>query len=501
MGWVYVANEENEGNMVMAATKRWQEQQGAALLGTILIVTMLMVLGVGSLFLATQEIRSAQSASQEVSARYLAESGIALVQRWFHDSDFLASHPASGHLAKQHHLPGYGPSFYDAQGGSQFTGTAQYPDLMLQASNQADHVLLNDVRAGWLRSLGNDGRILNLRLFRPTRKGLLNSLTIEAERSGIRRTVTVQMGASGIPPISVGAMIQQRFGSPLVRGVPLRLPVEVHWGDLKVKGDVHLGRPFLVPAKTGMGPVNGSSYRQMGNPEDRWFDMFVGGNIVHNLPVGTTSLLALNMYEQQDPLPGVHSDAWDYTRMKRVALQEGSYFVLGTDGLLYDSATSSGGLGRDPNLVLASKKIGDHRGLIFIDTLDQQPPGPMNLGQLTLNANYIEGLLVINAHVHWNPKGSGKVLSTWSPPDPASGAKVQVPLSGIHLQGVLSVAGDVTFQGNPRVFGAVIVGGGVRASSLSHTPLEIWYDHDFHQGLFRGVPSVFLAPGTWYELY
>ncbi len=485
----------------MENSKRGFDQQGAALLGTILIVTMLMVLGIGSLVVATQEIRSADSVRKAISARYLAESGIALIQRWFHDSDFRITHPAKHRLTKQYRLPGYGPSFFSAQGTSQFTGTPQQPDLILQASNPVDQILLNDVKTGWLRGLARDGSIVNLRMYQPIRKGLLSSVMIEAERKGIGRTVTVQLGASRIPPISMGAMIHQNSGVPSGPGSIAPLPIEVHWGDLKVKNDVHIGSPVFIPTKTILGTIDGRSYRQMSSPEDRWFDLIAGGNILVTSSAGSNVSLGLNMYENQDPVPGVHPDAWDYARMKHVALQEGHYYVLGSDGLLYDSSASSSGVGKDPNLVLGSQTVGDHRGLIFIDTLDQQPPNPTNLGQLTLTSEYIEGIVIINAHVHWHPKGRGEALNVWSPPDPITQAQVAVPLSRIHLQGVLSVAGDLTFKSNPRVFGAVIVGGGVRTIASSGTAIEIWYDHDFAQGHFRGVPLVFLAPGTWHEWY
>jgi hypothetical protein len=32
-------------------------------------------------------------------------------------------------------------------------------------------------------------------------------------------------------------------------------------------------------------------------------------------------------------------------------------------------------------------------------------------------------------------------------------------------------------------------------------PLEVWYNHDLRAGLMRGMPLVYVAPGTWYERY
>jgi hypothetical protein len=55
-------------------------------------------------------------------------------------------------------------------------------------------------------------------------------------------------------------------------------------------------------------------------------------------------------------------------------------------------------------------------------------------------------------------------------------------------------------DGKVKLYGAVVTGGTITASSPGGT-LEVWYDHDLGQGLFRGLPIVYRAPGTWMAKY
>lgn len=148
--------------------------------------------------------------------------------------------------------------------------------------------------------------------------------------------------------------------------------------------------------------------------------------------------------------------------------------------------------------------MGEHHGLVFIDTLDALPPHGDNLGTILIETDYAEGIFIVNAHIQFRPRGSGKSVSALSPPDEGStsvATRIPVTLSGIHLNGILSTAGDVSYEGRPRVFGALLVEGHISPSLPSYTPIEVWYDSDFRNGMFRGLPVAFTAPGTWQEKY
>ena len=63
-----------------------------------------------------------------------------------------------------------------------------------------------------------------------------------------------------------------------------------------------------------------------------------------------------------------------------------------------------------PADALESHAIGDHRGLVFIDTVDGQPPRVDNMGTLVLDTDYFEGLLVVQGHVALSPRAAGNLF-------------------------------------------------------------------------------------------
>ncbi len=193
--------------------------------------------------------------------------------------------------------------------------------------------------------------------------------------------------------------------------------------------------------------------------------------------------------------------------MKKQARRYGTYYVMDRQGLLYRNGTVEPGVGLRPEELFSSESGGDHPGLVFIDTMDGRQPEPTNLGTLSLETEYLEGVFFINAHVQFKPRGSGRPVSAFSPPagspaDPDwSHMRVPVQLAGIHLNGMLYAAGDVVVEGHPRIYGALVAGGKLMAASASSGPVELWYNHDFAGGLVKGIPLVSLVPGSFQELF
>ncbi|MER3422515.1 MAG: hypothetical protein C4293_04055 [Nitrospiraceae bacterium] len=476
-----------------------QEERGAALIGVILVFLILSLLGGVALRLAAEEIQQVSAIRDEAVAQHLAEAGIDLVMQWFHDPS-SASNQIATLFARRYDLHD-GPSFFDASGKSQFSGTSESPDLLYDASTPADDRLLNDPTSGWFRSLRSLGRVLKLKVYGPIRPGLLCTVEITAETKNLIRTLSVQLGTRSIPPLRAGVQI----GSSSITSPLEPLPVWLHWGDLKVKGNAYLGKQEVFPVKTSLAPVTGQSYLEMSRREDRWLNLLLSGEAIFapsSLPLANN--FPSNVYPHQDPMPGLHQDVWQYETIKKYSLLYGSYYVLNRDGLLYRNGTIEPGQGLNPEDVFRSEAVGDHHGLVFVDTLDQQPPRGDNLGTVTLETDYAEGLFMINAHVHLKPKGTGKSVPALSPPNEGSsslGNRLPVELSNIHVQGVLYVAGDFSFEGQPRLYGALVTNGRILAMAGNSTPIEVWYNHELRSGLFRGIPLVYVAPGTWQEKY
>ncbi len=60
-------------------------ERGAVLIGAIMLVVIFSLLGTVSMNMATQEIEGTLAVRDEAVARHLAEAGVDLVVRWFHD--------------------------------------------------------------------------------------------------------------------------------------------------------------------------------------------------------------------------------------------------------------------------------------------------------------------------------------------------------------------------------------------------------------------------------
>lgn len=479
-------------------------QRGIALLGAMVLVLVLSLLAATLLNLAGQESVGAAAGREAAVAQQLADAAGELVLAWFHTAPIPPQ--AASMVAKKHRTVTGAPSFFDANGRSQFIGSADHPDLLLDARNPTDESVLNDPESGLFRALRQFGSVQELKLYAPTDPGLLctvDAIVATQGRPSFKQSVTMQLGALDLPPLRAAVQVGQQLG---LFQAGKESPVDVHWGDLKVQEDLVVRRGDDLPTLTILAPVTGQPYDRSSPREDRWVEVWVGGHIlVTQPPPGQTSTppLPISAHPNQHPTPGLQLDSWPYERLKRLAQQHGSYFAIDRAGLLYPDGRVETGRGLLPDEVFRSQGIGDQRGLIFIDTLDRTAPRSDNLGVLTLRTSYLEGIVVVQGHVVLAPDGPGQGLSALSPPKSerdGAGSRIPVQLSGIHLNGVLYAGGNVTVSGPARVYGAVAAAGTI-VSAATGGSLEVWYNHDLGQGLFRGVPVVYRAPGTWMARY
>ena len=473
-----------------------QDERGMALLAALMMVFIFSMLAMASLQFANQEAVGAKAMQDDHMARHASEAALQLVINWFHDPAALP--PVAGaQLFAKTAVDVHGqPAFIDTQGVSQFKGTAMMPDILFDAGNPQHNELMNNPQTGWFRSLRGLARILKLKVYGPIHPGLLCTVevvTASGQGETAKNTVSVELGTYSIPPLT-SAVQTAGFGSGLV-------PMSVHWGDLKANGDVLLASQHDVPEKTNLASVNGQSYQEMDHRQDRWFDLRAGGRVIFARPVpGGNDAPLTNVHQGQEPMPGLKIDRWQYEALKRLAMSFGTYYGIDREGRLHPGGTVQPGLGLLPDDVLGSQAVGEHHGLIFVDTLDQQPPRLDNVGTLTLTSEYLEGLFVINAHVMWHPKESMKNVPALSPPPENTsvlGLRVPAQLPGINLRGVLYTAGNLSYCGKPRVYGGLLVDGAIATCPNQDPMMEVWYDFDLKDGLHRGVPVVYAVPGTW----
>ncbi len=477
------------------------DERGMALLAVLMVVFLLTLLGMTSMQLAGQEVVGASALQEERVAHHAAEAAVDVVMGWFHDPALQPQEVATTWFAKRLVNAQGDPSYVDAQGHAQFVGTSANPDMVFDAANLQHDRLLNDSQTGWFKSMKGLAKILKLRVYGATRPGLLCTVEVTAgagPASRVTKTLSMEFGAYAVPalhaPLQSGALgsesVQSRSGS-----------VFAHWGEMVIRGRAYFPRPEDVPIKSGVAPVSGQAYDEMGHREDRWLTIRLGGDAFFaQLPIEAWSAVPLNVHAHQEPVPGIKVDQWDYATLKRMAMQFGRLYGIDRDGLLYEGGVIQPGLGRPASEVFASKGPGDHRGLVFVDTLDGMPPRLDNLGSIVLDQDYAEGIFIVNAHVLWKAGSSGRAVPALSPPPEGQqslGTRIPVQLSGIHLQGVLYAAGDVRFTGHLKIYGGVAAQGAIVEGANGSGMLEVWYNHDLREGLVQGLPVVFVAPGSW----
>ena len=482
-----------------------QYEEGHVLLVALMLIFLLGLAGMTSLYLASQDGPGISAMKEDNVAQQLSDGAADVVVSWFHDSSATPT-ALVGLLAKRQGDLASGPSFFDAAGHSQFAGTADRPDIMLDAANQADNQTLNDLPSGFPNALGGLGRILKLKVYGPLQPGLLSTVEVTATTVDLRpvtRTVQLQLGAVTIPAVRAAVQVGQTLGAMQPGG---ESPVMVHWGDQRVLGDLAVQRVEDLALKRTEAPVTGQSYDEMLYAQDRWTEYWIGGTVSVISPPpgqGAHPPLPENVHLHQYPTPGVRVDQWDYDSLKKIALRWGTYYRLDRAGQLHPLGAADSDQGIMPEAVLESQVIGDHRGLIFIDTVDGQPPSVDNMGTLMLETDYVEGLLVVQGHVVCRPRAAGKSVPALSPSLPGTqslGSRVPVQLSGIHVNGLLYAAGAIRIERSVRLYGAIMAGQSVTSIGTG-TVLEVWYNADLAQGLFRGIPVVYRAPGTWLAKY
>jgi hypothetical protein len=479
--------------------------KGHVLLAALMLIFLLGIAGMTSLHLASQDDSGVSAMKEDKVAQQLADAGADLVMSWFHDPSATPT-VVAGLLVKRQGDLANGPSFFDLAGRSQFVGTADRPDILLDAANQADNQTLNDSTSGFYNALRGLGRILTVKVYGPLLPGLLSTVEVTAttvDRRPVARTVQLQFGAVSIPAIRAALQVGQALGTLQPGG---ESPVLVHWGDQRLTGDLSVKRVEDLVLKSSAAPVTGQSYDQMLQAQDRWADYWIGGTVLVTSPPpgqGVSPPLPSNVHMSQYPTPGVRLDRWEYEPLKKCALQIGSYYRLDRLGRLHSLGALESDPGLVPSDVLESPAVGYQHGLVFIDTVDGEAPRLDNLGTLVLDTDYFEGLLVVQGHVVLRPRASGRSVPALSPsPEGMNslGARVPVQLSGIHVNGVVSAAGTIMLERSNRVYGALIAGNTVTAAGAG-TLAEVWYNVDLAQGLFRGLPVVYRAPGTWLAKY
>lgn len=155
-------------------------EKGGVLLGALFMGLLLAMLGGVAMNLAVTETMASARAVDEKAGFLLAESGIEQVLAWLTHGDL----PVSGGA----------PALC--------MGSADLPDVEYDAARPDDERLLNDPGADGARPSADRGRIVRTRLYGSGLPDGFCAIEVTAEsRSGVRRTVALDVGATRIPPL------------------------------------------------------------------------------------------------------------------------------------------------------------------------------------------------------------------------------------------------------------------------------------------------------------
>jgi len=443
-------------------------ERGGVLVATLWVGILLTVIGGVAMDFARTEKEVTRRQVKETSARLLAESGVEQVVAWLNH----------GGLPQR------------AQGSLVFNGTEASPDMTYDSGRVEEDRFLNDASSGIFQSLTGLGRIERIVVYGPSHPDGICTVDATAEtKAGVRRTVSLELGGTLVPPL--GAAIQFGARSASVTDKPRVL---AHWGPIRIAGDVALGRTADFPRKLAGAPVTGLSYGETGGTaEDRWVEAWIGGTAQFEDP---ESGLPSNVHSHQDPAPGLQPAPWQYQKFKDLAMRFGRYYVPDATGRLYLGGNMDPASAKTPTEVFQESV--SNPGLVFVDTLDHTPPSADNMVTLTIDVPYMEGVFFVNAHVTLNPSGTGNTISALSPPSDGTDkplSRVPVRIGDVTVRGVLHTTGSLRVEGQTRIFGSVVAERGVIGGGL----LEVWFDYDLGRSLVRGLPVVFPLSGTWRE--
>src|SRR6185295_14431839 len=153
-------------------------QRGATLIMTVILLLLLSLFGLMIFHVSESELQMAAAQKDELQALYLAEAGLQLVNYWFHhpskfqdEGNFFQEYPpgeADKFFLKRSSGAHGAWAFGDASGKSQFVGSRERPDLDYDATRNDDDRFLNHPDQGLLRQFNRLGKLVRLKLYRPT---------------------------------------------------------------------------------------------------------------------------------------------------------------------------------------------------------------------------------------------------------------------------------------------------------------------------------------------
>lgn len=430
-----------------------KNEKGTAMIAAVMLLVLATGLGLLAFHVSTGELQISAYPGRELASTYLAESGVEKVLAWVAD-------------------PGRSPDppFFAALPTRRCSGEKTAPDFQLSDA------LMDDAGEGPFSELKERGKIVDLRLYKPSHPdGLCTVQSGAAAGKGAIKVVKVEIARSPLPPITAAV---QGFGETGVSA-----PVWGHWGPIRYTGGVRFGaRPVRIPAIDPTLPPHSRPYTEEGPNEDPIVEIHVEGEIE-----GPSVRMPPNVYEN-DPTARLDSAAPNrLNEIKRFIKKRGGYYVVSPSGRLEQNGTDRGSF---DDLFGGP---GDEYALAWVDILPgYSSPEPVRLGRKNYRGYfYFSGSVQIEEDRFQNGMTVHADAHPWSAARPAP-----IELNHVRLEGFFYSLGGIELQGPFSAYGAIYAGQGFTGPGAEN--LQVWYNNRFRSAAYE-VPPVVRLKGTWHS--
>lgn len=428
-----------------------KNERGTALLAAIMLLVLANGLGLLAFHVSTGELQISTYAGRELASAYLAESGVEKVLSWVADPARSPDPPLFSGLLTQ-----------------RCSGERTSPDFQLSSA------ILNDMNEGPFSELKETGKLIDLRLYKPSHPdGICTVQSGAVAGKGPVKVVRVEITRNPMPPITAGI---QGFGETGVSA-----PVWGHWGPIRYTGGVRFeGRPERIPTVNPILSPHPRPYREEGPNEDPMMEIHVERGI-EGLSVQRRS----NLFEND----AVRLDTATPNRLEEIKSfikRRGGYYVVSPSGRLEQNGIDRG----EFDDIFGSP--GEEYALAWIDVL----PGYSRLEPIRLGRKNYRGYFYFSGSVQIQEDRfqTGMTVQArshpWSATHPGP-----IQLSHIRLDGLFYVLGGIELQGPLTAYGALYAGQGFTGSGAEN--LQVWYNKDFASADYSNVPPFVRLKGTW----
>lgn len=429
-----------------------ENEKGTAIIAAVMLLVLATGLGLLAFHVSTGELQISAYPGRELASTYLAESGVEKVLAWVADP---ARSPD--------------PPFFAALPTRRCSGERTSPDFQLA------NALMDDAGEGPFSELKERGKIVDLRLYKPSHPdGLCTVQSGAVAGRGAVKVVRVEIARSPLPPITAGI---QGFGE-----TGASAPIWGHWGPIRYTGAVRFGaRPDRIPMISRTLSPHSHLYTEEGPNEDPVMEIHVEREIE-----GPSIQGRPNVYQNDNTVLLDSATPEKFTEIKRFIKSRGGYYVVSPSGRLEQNGIDRG----EFDDIFGSP--GGESALAWIDVLPgYSSTAPVRLGRKNYRGYfYFSGSVQIQEDRFQNGMTVQARSHPWFATHPHP-----IALDHVRLDGFFYVSGVIELQGPFTAYGALYAGQGFTGPGAEN--LQVWYNKDFASAAYSNISPMIRLKGTW----